>query len=66
MLADLPLPNVPGAGTNDNFMAPRINPINQDLGAVRIDYVLSDATRISAITLASRETRSRMFRHLES
>ena len=46
MLADLPLPNVPGAGTNNNFVAPQINPINQDLGAVRIDYVLTDATRI--------------------
>jgi Carboxypeptidase regulatory-like domain len=46
LLAALPLPNVPGAGTNNNFVAPQINPINQDLGAVRIDYVLSDATRI--------------------
>jgi Carboxypeptidase regulatory-like domain len=46
MLADLPLPNVPGAGANNNFTAPQINPINQDLGAIRIDYVLSDATRI--------------------
>jgi hypothetical protein len=46
LLAALPLPNVPGAGTNNNFTAPRINPINQDLGGIRIDYVLSDATRI--------------------
>jgi hypothetical protein len=46
MLADLPLPNVPGAGTNNNFVAPQINPINQDLGTIRIDYVLTDATRI--------------------
>ncbi|MGC2402586.1 MAG: TonB-dependent receptor [Acidobacteriaceae bacterium] len=46
MLALLPLPNVPGGGTNNNFTAPQINPINQDLGGIRIDYVLSDATRI--------------------
>jgi hypothetical protein len=46
LLAALPLPNVPGAGTNNNFVAPQINPINQDLGAVRIDYTLSEATRI--------------------
>ncbi len=46
LLADLPLPNVPGAGTNNNFVAPQINPINQDLGTIRIDYSLSDATRI--------------------
>ena len=46
MLADLPLPNVPGAGANNNFTAPQINPINQDLGGIRIDYVLTDATRI--------------------
>ncbi len=46
MLADLPLPNVPGAGVDNNFTAPQVNPINQDLGAIRIDYVLTDATRI--------------------
>jgi hypothetical protein len=46
LLANLPLPNVPGAGANNNFTAPQINPINQDLGTVRIDYVLTDATRI--------------------
>ena len=46
MLAEMPLPNVPGGGTNNNFTAPQINPINQDVGGIRIDYVLSDATRI--------------------
>ena len=46
LLAALPLPNVPGAGPNNNFTAPQINPINQDLGAIRIDYVLTDATRM--------------------
>ncbi len=46
LMADLPLPNVPGAGANNNFVAPQINPLNQDLGAVRIDYVLSNVTRI--------------------
>jgi hypothetical protein len=46
MLAEMPLPNVPGAGANNNFTAPEINPINQDLGGIRIDYSLSDATRI--------------------
>jgi hypothetical protein len=46
ILAEMPLPNVPGAGTNNNFVAPQINPLNQDLGGIRIDYVLSDATRI--------------------
>jgi hypothetical protein len=46
LLADLPLPNVAGAGANNNFTAARINPINQDLGGIRIDYVLSQATRI--------------------
>ena len=46
MFAEMPLPNVPGAGANNNFTAPQINPINQDVGGIRIDYVLSDATRI--------------------
>ena len=46
MLAKLPLPNVPGAGTSNNFVAPQTNPINANLGTVRIDYALSDATRI--------------------
>jgi hypothetical protein len=46
LLAALPLPNIPGAGANNNFVAPSISPINVDLGTVRIDYTLSDATRI--------------------
>jgi hypothetical protein len=46
MLANLPLPNVPGAGTSNNFVATQTNPINSNLGTVRIDYALSDATRI--------------------
>ena len=46
MLAKLPLPNVPGAGPNNNFTASQVNPINQDIGAIRIDYDLSNSTRI--------------------
>ncbi len=46
ILAKLPLPNVPGAGPNNNFVAPQLQPVNQDLGTARIDYTLSEATRI--------------------
>ena len=46
LLAALPLPNVPGAGANNNFVASGLNPDNVDLGTVRVDYTLSDATRI--------------------
>ena len=43
MIAGLPLPNL--AGTDNNFVSPQINPINQNLGTVRGDYVLNDSNR---------------------
>ncbi len=44
MMAAMPQPTIPGL-TDNNFTAPQISPLNQDLGTIRGDYVLSDATR---------------------
>jgi hypothetical protein len=43
MISKLPLPNL--LGTDNNFIAPQLNPINQNLGTIRSDYVLNDSTR---------------------
>jgi outer membrane receptor protein involved in Fe transport len=40
----LPLPNLPG--TDNNFIAPQINPLNQNLGTIRIDYTATSATQV--------------------
>ena len=46
MLALLPAPNLPG--TDNNLLSTVINPINQDLGTIRGDYAMTDATRMFA------------------
>jgi hypothetical protein len=43
MLSKLPAPNLPG--TDNNFLASQLNPINQDSGTIRADYVINDASR---------------------
>ena len=43
LMSKLPLPNL--SGTDNNFVTPQLNPINQDLGTIRGDYVVNDATR---------------------
>lgn len=43
MLSKLPQPTL--LGTDNNFIAPQINPINQDSGTIRSDYVINDASR---------------------
>ncbi len=45
MLAAMPMPTIPGQ-TDNNFLAPQISPLNEDLGTIRSDYILTDATRI--------------------
>jgi hypothetical protein len=46
MLAQMPLPNIGAAGqTDNNFIAPQISPINQDVGTIRVDYAVNDSTR---------------------
>lgn len=44
MLAKIPMPNQPG--TDNNFLAPQLNPLNQDLGTIRADYVINDSSRL--------------------
>ena len=43
MLALLPAANL--AGTDNNLLTSQLNPINQDLGTIRGDYAVTDATR---------------------
>jgi len=45
LLAMVPLPNN-GTGPDLNFLAPNTQPINQDLGTIRADYVVNDANRL--------------------
>jgi Carboxypeptidase regulatory-like domain/TonB dependent receptor len=46
MLSKLPLPTQ--AGQDNNFLATQINPIDQNLGTIRADYVINDASRFFA------------------
>jgi len=44
LINSLPQPNLPG--TDNNFITPQINPINQDIGTIRADYAINDASRV--------------------
>jgi outer membrane receptor protein involved in Fe transport len=44
LLSKLPSPTL--SGTDNNFLAPQANPLNQDLGTIRSDYIMNDASRI--------------------
>jgi len=46
MLAKLPLPTQ--GGQDNNFLATQLNPINQNLGTIRADYVLNETSRFFA------------------
>src|SRR5207237_912223 len=46
MLSKLPLPTQ--AGQDNNFLATQINPIDQNLGTIRADYVINNASRFFA------------------
>ncbi|MEO8658366.1 MAG: TonB-dependent receptor, partial [Bryobacteraceae bacterium] len=35
-------------GTDNNFLAPQVNPLNQDLGTIRTDYIMNDSSRLFA------------------
>ena len=46
ILAKMPLPNFGAPGqTDNNFVAPQINPLNQDLGTIRADYTFNNSTQ---------------------
>jgi len=46
LLSKLPLPTQPG--TDNNFLASQIAPIDQNLGTIRADYVINDTSRFFA------------------
>jgi hypothetical protein len=46
MLAKLPLPTL--AGTDNNFLAAQTNPIDQNLGTIRADYIINETSRFFA------------------
>ena len=46
LLSKLPSPTQPG--TDNNFLATQINPINQNLGTIRGDYVINETSRFFA------------------